>query len=57
MSKGTRAHEQEEDETMKSNEMIAEELGMTVEEFEAMIEEEAEKYELLTAMEHGIALF
>jgi fatty acid-binding protein DegV len=42
---------------MKTNEMIAEELGMTVEELEEMIEEEAEKQELLTAMEHGIALF
>lgn len=36
---------------------IWEELEMTQEEFEAMIEEEAEKQELLTAMEHGIALF
>ena len=42
---------------MKTNEMIAEELGMTVEELEEMIEEEAEKYEVLRAAEHGIALW
>lgn len=42
---------------MKTNEMIAEELGMTVEELEEMIEEEAEKYEALRAAEHGIALW
>ena len=36
---------------------VWEELEMTQEEYENMMEEEAEKYELLTAMEHGIALF
>lgn len=45
-----------------TNEMLAKELGLTVEELEeimeeALLEEMAEEAAILSAMEHGIALW